>query len=253
MISVYRVRELNHLTSNYILPCRRRTDDTRRILLVITIECLFAIINSWFSDIVLSIVYCQRNLSAGDDCPDYLRKNYELLVLFDMFNSISNIILHCLCGRRFRNELRRMLRSSLNISKQTFHDIWCCYFRINCAKLRREPQVTYTTPAQRNESSNSSNSVSHNHIFIKIQTSPGPNDTRCCDCRWYLNRRPMQTSQQCLSKESVQQDRTSQIVRYQSLTQRTYITKQTQARSMRLYHPPVTSTDNTKTRCNNSR
>ncbi|CAF4864326.1 unnamed protein product, partial [Rotaria sp. Silwood2] len=38
IISVYRVRELNRLTSIYILPCRRRTDDTRRILLVIVIN-----------------------------------------------------------------------------------------------------------------------------------------------------------------------------------------------------------------------
>jgi hypothetical protein len=205
-------------------------------------------VNSWFSDIVLSLVYCKRNLSAGDDCPDYLRKNYDLLVMFDMFNSISNIILHCVCGRRFRNELRRMLRTFVKFLKNLFHQMWCCYFRIDCNKLRREePSVTYDTPVLRNESSNSSTTVNHNHLYLQIQTTQRPNNARCCDCRWYFNRRPIPTSQQCLtaiSKQCLQKNQTSHAVRYHSLTQRTYITKQTQARSMRLYHPATPSTEN---------
>jgi hypothetical protein len=231
-------------------------DDTRRILIVITIECLFAIVNSWFSDIVLSLIYCQRNLLAADDCPNYLRKNYDLLVMFDMFNSISNIILHCLCGRRFRNELRRMIKSFINSIKTIFHKIWCCYFRVDCSKLRQKQQFTdVNTPVLQKESSNSSNTTTHNHLYIQIHASPRSNNKRCCDCRWYLNRRPSPASQQSLSamsQEGLQNDRTSHIIRYHSLTQRTYITKQTQARSMRLYHPATTSTDN-KQRCLNSR
>ncbi|CAF1546401.1 unnamed protein product, partial [Rotaria sordida] len=89
ILSVYRLHQSNRLTSNYILPCRRRTDDTRRVVLVITVECLFAIINSWFSDIILSLVYCKRNLLADDDCPMFLKENINLLIMFDMFNSIS--------------------------------------------------------------------------------------------------------------------------------------------------------------------
>ena len=60
----------------------------------------------------------------------YLRQNYDLLVMFDLFNSISNIILHCLCGKRFRNELRLMLKSLTNCLKHICYNIWCCYFQI---------------------------------------------------------------------------------------------------------------------------
>ncbi|CAF0739788.1 unnamed protein product [Rotaria sp. Silwood1] len=245
IISVYRVRELNRLTSIYILPCRRRTDDTRRILLVITVECLFAIVNSWFSDIILSLVYCKRNLSAGDDCPMYLKKIYDLLVIFDMVNSVSNIILHCLCGKRFRNELRRMLRTFIDSLKQFFRDIWCCYFQIDCRKLRKQQYASYKASIIQYESSNSSNSASHNHPYLQIQTSPRPNSKHCCDCRWYFNRRPLGTSKQFLStisKEYLKKNQIPCAVQYRSLTQRAYITKQTQARSMRLYYPTQQTT-----------
>ncbi|CAF4360169.1 unnamed protein product [Rotaria sp. Silwood2] len=245
IISVYRVRELNRLTSIYILPCRRRTDDTRRILLVITVECLFAIVNSWFSDIILSLVYCKRNLLAGDDCPTYLKQNYDLLVMFDMVNSVSNIILHCLCGKRFRNELRRMLRTYINFLKHFLRDIWCCYFHMDCKKLRKQQYAFYKPSIMQHESSNSSNSASHNHVYSTIPTSPRPNSKHCCDCRWYFNRRPLGTSQQCLSamsKDCLKRNQIPYTIRYQSLTQRTYITKQTQTRSMRLYYPPQQTT-----------
>ncbi|CAF3820983.1 unnamed protein product [Rotaria sordida] len=245
IISVYHVRELNHLTSIYILPCRRRTDDTRRILLVITVECLFAIVNSWCSDIILSLVYCKRNLSAGDDCPNYLKQNYDLLVMFDMVNSVSNIILHCLCGKRFRNELRRMLRTFINFLKHIFNNIWCCYVHIDCKKLHKQQFVSYKSSITQHESSNSSNNASHNHVYLQIQTSPRLNRKHCCDCRWYFNRRPLGISEQRLSimsKECFKKNQIPYTVQYRSLTQRTYITKQTQARSMRLYYPPPPTT-----------
>ncbi|CAF2014546.1 unnamed protein product [Rotaria magnacalcarata] len=240
IISVCRLRELNRLTSIYILPCRRRTDDTRRILLVITVECLLSILNSWFSNIVLSLVYCQRNLLAGDDCPAYLHQNYDLLVMFDMFNSVSNIILHCLCGKRFRNELRRMLKSFLNLSKQCFHHIWCCYFQIDCRKLRNEQNIAFNATIAQHDSSNRSGTASHNHVYLQIQTSRTPSRRNCCDFRWYFNRRPLVPTQECLStisKNCLPKNETSYAVRYRSLTQRTNITKQSQVRSMRLYYP----------------
>ncbi len=241
------------MTSIYILPCRRRTDDTRRVLLVITVECLFAIVNSWFSDIVLSLVYCKRNLSAGDDCPTYLRKIYDLLVMFDLFNSISNILLHCLCGKRFRNELGYMLKSIFNFLKHLFHDISCCYFQIDCIKSHHDPYVSYNATITRNESSNSS---SHNYLYLKIQKSPKPTSKHCCDCRWYFNRKPLATSKRfcsTISKEYLQKDRPYNAVRYASLTQKTSITRQTQNQSMRLYYPPqqTTTSITKKTHCLN--
>jgi hypothetical protein len=224
----------------YILPCRRRTDDTRRVLLVITVECLFAIVNSWFSDIVLSLLYCGRNLSAGDDCPMYLRQNYDLLVMFDLFNSVSNIILHCLCGKRFRKELQHMFKSIYKSLQNFIRNIWCCYFRIDCNKSHDESQVSYKASITRHESSNSSNTASHNHLFLKIHTSTRPANKYCCACRWYFNRKPLVKSQQCcstISKECLQKNRVFNAVRYTSISQRTDFTRQTQINSMRLYYP----------------
>ena len=222
------------------MPCRRRTDDTRRILLVITVECLFAIFNSWFSDIILSLIYCQKNLSAGDNCPAYLRQNYDLLVMFDLFNSISNIILHCLCGKRFRNELEQMLKSMSKFFKHLFHDLWCCYFQIDCNRYSTEPYVSYNATVTRHESSNSSTIVNHNQLYLKIHKSPRVTSRNCCDCRWYFNRKPLIPPEQYCpieSKESFKKNGTHHAVRYTSLTQRTDITRPSQTQSMRLYYP----------------
>jgi hypothetical protein len=89
----------------------RRTDETRRVIIIITTECLLAIINSWFIDIILIINYCGRSVAIGDDCPDFLRRSQTLLALCDLFNSMSNIILYCFAGKRFRHELNRMLKA----------------------------------------------------------------------------------------------------------------------------------------------
>lgn len=233
------MRELNRLTSTYILPCRR-TDDTRRILLVITVECLFAIVNSWFSDIILSLIYCQRRLSAGDDCPTYLKKNFELIIMLDLFNSVSNIALHCLCGKRFRNELRRMSMSFSNTLKQFFRDMWCCYFQIDCRRQKEEQHISYKASITQHNSSNSSGSVNHNHFYLQIRPSPKLNRKNCCDFRWYFNRRPLIKSKKCLSTIShgyLERRQTPYTIQYRSLTQRTYITKPSSTRSIRLYYP----------------
>lgn len=238
ILSVYRVRELNRLTSNYILPCRRRTDDTRRVLLVITVECLFSIINSWFIDILISVVYCKGTLLADDDCPSYLRQNYDLLVMFDMFNSISNIILHCLCGKHFRHELQRIFQSSYQSIKDLFKNICCCYFKIQCQQYNPESPVCYN--ASITDSSNSSNNLNQNHIYLKIKTTPGILRNQCCDCQWYFNRKPLMASQQCLStfsKEYFRRNRMPFSVHYHSLTQRTQAILPRENNSMRLYFP----------------
>lgn len=242
MTSLFRVRELNRVTSVYILPCRRRTDDTRRILLVITVECLFAIVNSWFNDILLALIYCKRNISAGDDCPRYLQQNYDLLILFDMFNSISNIVLHCICGRRFRNELRRMFQWLASTVKHFCSSIWCCYCQMRCRNpSRSERFVTYTAKVSRQESTNSSNNFSQPRVHLNVKPSSSPLRRNCCDFQWYIAPRPMTTSAHCcgnVSKECLQKDRPAQLMRYQSVTQKSYLTRPSQGVSMKLYHPP---------------
>ena len=242
LISVFRVQELNRVTSAYILPCRRRTDDTRRILLVITVECLFAIVNSWFSDILLALIYCKRNISAGDDCPQYLKQNYDLLVLFDLFNSVSNIILHCLCGRRFRNELQRMLKAFFQYLKHLSDKLWCCYCRIQCPNgAHPEHYVTYNATVTQRDSSNSSNNLSQPRIHLKIKPVSKTPRRYCCDCQWFINPRPLTNSHNCrsnVSQEFLQQNRTTQAGQYQSLTLPSYAPRATQANSMKLYYPP---------------
>ncbi|CAF3508538.1 unnamed protein product [Adineta steineri] len=228
MISLYSVQKLNRLTSVYILPCRRRTDDTRRILLVITVECFFAILNTWFGDIILSLIFCKRKLSAGDDCPSYLSKIYDLLVMFDLINSLSNIILHCLCGRSFRNELRLMLLGWFYRVKRLFRDIWCCYFQIDCTKLRKEPYVTYKVAATRDEISKS---LDNEYVHFNIQPAPEQHKN-CCNCRWYCQRKRLSINQEFTQKDQITRDR-----RYMSLTQQTGSTRQTQPNAMRLYYP----------------
>jgi hypothetical protein len=173
----------------------------------------------------------------------YLKQNYDLLVMFDMLNSVSNIILHCLCGKRFRNELRRMLRSFLNFLKHLSQELWCCYVQIRCPNFRHDRYTNYSGSITRHESSNSSTNASHKkNSCLKIQSTPKSHREYCCDCRWYFNRKPLTTTSQqhltTMSKECSQKNQTSYAVRYQSITQRTNITKQTQAHSMRLYHPP---------------
>lgn len=104
----------------------RRTDETRRVILIITTECLFAVLNSWFVDIILSIKYCGRSVAIGDDCPSFLRRYHPLLVFFDLLNSMSNIILYCIAAKRFRHELERMFQMSITRMKKCFPCGWIC-------------------------------------------------------------------------------------------------------------------------------
>ncbi|CAF1041411.1 unnamed protein product [Adineta steineri] len=252
IISVYRVRQTNRLASSFILPCRRRTDDTRRVLLVITVECLFAIINSWFSDIFLSLIYCKRKLYADDDCPEFLKKSYTLLIMSDMFNSVSNIIIHCLCGKHFRNELYHMFQPIYQIIKVCFQNICCCYLQIHFQRHNRNPQIYYNASITTDTNLNNSDSES---VFLDIEPSPTLVQSSCCYCRWYFNRQPLISSRQCLSnisKECLQKHRIPFGSQYQSLTQRTHDA----SNSMRLYFPqkqePVSSTLKAKKSCSSS-
>ena len=96
------------------------------MILIITTECLFAVINSWFVDIILSIKYCGRSVAIGDDCPSFLRRYHPLLVFFDLLNSMSNIILYCFAAKRFRHELERMFQMSMKSMKKCFPSGWIC-------------------------------------------------------------------------------------------------------------------------------
>ena len=89
---------------------RKRTDETHRVIFIITIECLLAVFNSWFIDLILSVKFCGGSVAIGDDCPQFLRRFHQYLVFFDLLNSISNIFLYGLAGKRFRCELKNVLR-----------------------------------------------------------------------------------------------------------------------------------------------
>ncbi|CAF1589252.1 unnamed protein product, partial [Didymodactylos carnosus] len=69
IVCVLRILNVKIRSSLCLLPSRRRIDETRRILTIITIECIVAIINCWFIDVLLSFIYCKRNLFIGFDCP----------------------------------------------------------------------------------------------------------------------------------------------------------------------------------------
>lgn len=241
IISVFRVHQLNRFTSTYILPCRRRTDDTRRILIIITVECLFAIVNSWFSDIVLSLIYCKRKLSASDDCPDYLKQNYDLLVSFDLFNSISNVILHCLCSRCFRHELQRIFRSLLSKFQEVFDRIWCCYCHIQYqTSAEQEAYVSYkATLAKRNSSDSSIQSC----INLQIKPAPIVKRRRWFNFRWYFTPRPLITFQRCLSTSSkgcFRKQHQQNNVEYHSLTHPNCTNRPSHNQSIKLYYPNQT-------------
>lgn len=176
---VCRIRQLNHLTSNYIVACRRRTDDTRRVLIVISVECVFAIVNSWFSDMLISLIHCQGKLIADDDCPKYLKANYNLLIMFDMFNSVSNIALHYLCEKHFRSELRRMMECFYQGFKRFFSHLCCFSCKIACPKNTDRSYVYYNVSVTRDSGSDPQN---HGNIYFKISKSRRLRSNLCCDC-----------------------------------------------------------------------
>ncbi|CAF1347978.1 unnamed protein product [Didymodactylos carnosus] len=111
IVCVLRILNVKIRSSLCLLPSRRRIDETRRILTIITIECIVAIINCWFIDVLLSFIYCKRNLFIGFDCPLLVRKYYDLVIILDFLNSTTNILLYCLLSQTFRKELFQMLRT----------------------------------------------------------------------------------------------------------------------------------------------
>ncbi|CAF1353452.1 unnamed protein product, partial [Didymodactylos carnosus] len=124
IFSVIRIIKVKGRTKSLCKPCRR-SRESRRVLIIITVECLLAVLNSWFIDVSLSFIYCKQNLSIGNDCPAFIRKYYDLVTILDFINSMTNIPLHCLCGKVFRRELSKML--------YTFYQRLICV--ITCSKI----------------------------------------------------------------------------------------------------------------------
>jgi hypothetical protein len=114
-LSLRSIINIRYPINGQLLASRHRTDDTRRVLIIITTECLLAILNSWLIDIILSMKYCHRSVVIGDDCPYFLRRSHQFLTCFDLFNSMSNICLYSFAGQRFRSELRRMFKHWLYV------------------------------------------------------------------------------------------------------------------------------------------
>jgi len=153
----------------------RRTDETRRVIIIITTECLLAVLNSWFVDIILSIKYCGRSVAIGDDCPSFLRRYHPLLAFFDLLNSMSNIILYCFAARRFRHELERMIKGWINAIKNHLPCYSSCICK-NPEEIRSQPEdecysVPSKTSSRRFNTFKRLNKTKCEYIELRIVTS----------------------------------------------------------------------------------
>jgi hypothetical protein len=153
----------------------RRTDETRRVIIIITIECLLAVVSSWLIDIILSIKYCHRSVAIGDDCPDFLLHYYPLLFSFDLINSMSNILLYCFATKRFRNELERMLEGWLNAIRKPLSYYCHCQWKNSKIRRRKFDDEQMTLPSEISlqllKSSRIRTSTKCEYIKLKIVTS----------------------------------------------------------------------------------
>ena len=140
-LSLRWIISIRHSIDEQSSASRRRTDETRRVIIIITVECLLAVINSWFIDILLSIKHCGHSVVIGDDCPYFLRRSQVFLAVFDLLNSMSNIVLYCYAGRRFRHELKRMIGAWWSALSKRLH----CYCRIEWHRPK-QPVRTYAEP-----------------------------------------------------------------------------------------------------------
>lgn len=154
----------------------RRTDETRRVIIIITVECLLAVINSWFIDIILSIKYCGQAVAIGDDCPHFLRRYHALLAVSDLLNSMSNIVLYSFAGRRFRHELIRMLEAWVHAIKKRVP----CYCQIQWRKSTQLARKYDDEPCLAHSDSSSKHSKTpkypceqrHEYIKLRVITYP---------------------------------------------------------------------------------
>ncbi|CAF1211708.1 unnamed protein product [Adineta steineri] len=153
----------------------RRTDETRRVIIIITVECLLAVINSWLVDIILSIVFCKWSVAIGDDCPEFLEHYHPLLAFFDLLNSMSNIVLYCFATKRFRRELECMLKGWINTIRQVLKIICKCEWTnssIRRKKFHDEHSNGPTETSLQVFKSSKRFSKKYDYIKIKIVSTP---------------------------------------------------------------------------------
>ncbi|CAF0817167.1 unnamed protein product [Adineta ricciae] len=152
-----------------------RTDETRRVILIITIECLLSVINSWLVDIILSIIYCHRSVAIGDDCPDFLRHYHPFLAFFDLLNSMSNIFLYCYATKRFRHELERMLKGWIHpIRKHLSYYCQRQHSKVRRQNYEEEPN-TLPSEVSVHVSKPSKQRPSKKYEYIKLKLVSTPN------------------------------------------------------------------------------
>ena len=185
LTSLCRIRTFSRDVVEQTLSSRRRADDSRRVLLVITVECILSITNSSLSDIVLSLFHCKKPF-ADDDCSGYLEKNFDLLLMFDLFNSTSNLILHCLCGKEFRRELGSIFEPCFRRLKVALNRTCCCFFPIGSEENEGTTCAHYSARVMTFQNSDHSNA---SQLFLKVQRSPGSTPHQCRRCHWSSNRR----------------------------------------------------------------
>ncbi len=115
-------------------------------------------------------------MAIGDDCPHFLHRYQTFLVLCDLFNSMSNIILYCFAGRRFRHELKRMLKAWFHALRKRIP----CYCRIECRKTNQF-EINYDDEqyiAQSESSTKPSKIINylheqkHEYVKLKVMTYP---------------------------------------------------------------------------------
>jgi hypothetical protein len=134
------------------------------------------VINSWLVDIILSIKYCHRSVAIGDDCPNFLRRYHPLLAFFDLFNSMSNILLYCFATRRFRHELERMIKSWINTIKKCLpcysHCIWKNPEKLENKLESERFSIPSEASSQRFKTLKRRNTTKYHYIELIIVSSP---------------------------------------------------------------------------------
>ena len=148
----------------------RRKDETRHIIIIITVECLMAIVSSWLVDVLLSITHCHRSLALADDCPHFLRQSQMILAVSDLFNSVSNIFLFYYASRLFRRELYLMLHEWITLCKKQS----CCYckfeFKRACIPIPSQlPNATLRTTSSLKVTRSGSSEPRKKSRYIQLQ------------------------------------------------------------------------------------
>ena len=136
MVSLQSIISVRKTIDDEYRASRQRAEETRRVVIIITVECLLAILNSWFVDVVLSVRHCGGSVALADDCPHFLRRSQLFFACSDLVNSMSNIVLYCFAGRRFRMEFRSMLDEWYGCVRRCIP----CYCRIEWRRIPKGSQ-----------------------------------------------------------------------------------------------------------------